>query len=310
MADAQQALLVVIAGPTGSGKSDLALYAAQLLGGEVVNCDSLQIYRHFDIGTAKLRPEERRGIPHHLIDILEPDQIYSAGAYARAAREVVREISARGRIPIVAGGTGFYLRALLEGISPGPARDEELRCRLLHREQKRKGGLHRLLRRLDPEAARRIHENDLNKTLRALELRLIRRARGETLERPDPLTGFRVLKIGLDPDRSWLYERLNQRMLGMFESGLIEEVQSLLASGINTHAKPFESLGYKETVGVIQGRMTREEAITAAQTATRQYAKRQLTWFRREANMHWLNGFGDDPAIQAQVSSLIRSEIS
>jgi tRNA dimethylallyltransferase len=302
--------LIVIAGPTGSGKTELALRVAQQFHGEIVNCDSLQVYRGFDIGTAKLGPEERRGVPHHLIDILDPGELFTAGEYARRARPILHEIAGRARVPVIAGGTGFYLRALLEGLPPGPARHPDLRTRLLDREQKRPGAVYRLLTRLDGEAAVRIHVNDMNKTLRALELRLLRNAPAATQEKPERLAGFQVWKIGLNPPREALYEYLNQRLRRMFERGLEEEVRGLLARGVSPLAKPFESLGYKEVLLYLTGQLDREKAIEAAQIATRQYAKRQLTWFRREPDLHWFGGFGGDPSIAARICSFLGSAIS
>jgi tRNA dimethylallyltransferase len=300
--------LIVIAGPTGSGKSELALRVAERFHGEIVNCDSLQVYRGFDVGTAKLTVEERRGIAHHLIDLLDPGELFTAGEYARIGRSVLREIAERGRVPVIAGGTGFYLRALLEGLSPGPTRDERLRARLLAREQRRTGSLHRILSRLDREAAERIHPNDAHKTLRALEMRLLRAAPSTSQQEPEKLQGFRVWKIGLNPPREQLYQRLNLRLERMFGQGLEEEVRGLLARGTSPQAKPFESLGYKETLLWLRGELTREKAIEAAQIATRQYAKRQLTWFRREADMHWFDGFGDGPGVFGLVCSFLESK--
>lgn len=302
--------MIVIAGPTGAGKSELALRVAERFQGEIVNCDSLQVYRGFDIGTAKLPPEERRGIPHHLIDILDPGEHFTAGEYGRLGRSVLREIAARRRIPVLAGGTGFYLRTLLEGLSPGPSRDDDLRARLMDRERKRTGVLHRILTRLDREAATRIHPNDFNKTLRALELRLLRRAPSTSLERRDGLSGFQAWKIGLNPPRVALYERLNRRLQRMFERGLEEEVRGLLARGVSPQSKPFESLGYKEVLLVMAAQLDREQALEAAQIATRHYAKRQLTWFRRESGMTWFEGFGDEPAVWEQVCSFLGCSIS
>ncbi len=300
--------LIVIVGPTGSGKSELALQVAERFDGEVVGCDSLQVYRGFDVGTAKLPLSQRRGIPHHLIDILDPGELFSAGEYARRARAVLQEIRDRQQVPIVAGGTGFYLRALLEGLSSGPQRDEALRKDLLEREQKHTGTLHRLLTRLDREAASRIHPNDENKTLRALELRLLRHAPATSQGPPEPLAGFRVRKIGLNPPREQLNDRLNLRLRSMFEQNLEEEVRGLLARGVSPQSKPFESLGYKETLLWITGELQKEQALEAAQIATRQYAKRQRTWFRREQEVHWFSGFGDEPVIRAQVCSFLESD--
>ena len=300
--------LPIVLGPTGSGKSDLAIHIALAHSGEIVNCDSLQLYRRFDIGTAKVPLAGRRGVPHHLIDIAEPTEEFTAGAYSRIARPVLAGIAGRGRVPVVVGGTGFYLRALLEGLFPGPARDPALRERLKLREIKRPGSLHRLLTRLDSAAAARIHANDRPKLIRALEVRMLE---GKPITRMftagrDPLTGFHAAKIVLSPPRQLLYERLDARTVGIFQSGLIDEVRAILASGIPPTAKPFESLGYKQALAVIEGRMTEPEAIVSTQQQTRNYAKRQLTWFRKEHGMRWIEGFGDDPAIQSQVLSVIR----
>ncbi|MFN7992150.1 MAG: tRNA (adenosine(37)-N6)-dimethylallyltransferase MiaA [Bryobacteraceae bacterium] len=291
---------VVVAGPTGAGKSELSLRIADKFGGEVVNCDSLQIYRYFDIGTAKLRSDEMRGIPHHLMDILDPDQIFTAGEYARVGRLALVEISNRGHLPVVAGGTGFYLRALFEGLFRGPSRDPALRERLAARETRRPGSLHRLLTRLDHEAASRIHPNDVPKVMRALEVCLLTRRPVTELFREgrDALKGYRVLKLGLSPDRDELYARLDERCRRMFESGLIEEVQRILAMGFPPEAKPFESHGYHQVLQLLRGELTPKEAVFYAQRNTRNYAKRQVTWFRKEADMIWLKGFGDSDSVQ------------
>ena len=302
--------LPVVVGPTGSGKSALALRVALEVGGEIVNCDSLQVYRGFDIGTAKVPAAERQGVPHHLIDVIDAEQLFTAGDYARAAEAVLREIAGRGRVPVIAGGTGFYLRALLDGLFPGPARDEELRRRLERREAKREGSLHRILTRLDPTAAARIHPNDKNKTMRALEVRLIEgRPLSSLFERGRAgLTGFRPIKIGLDPPRELLYARLNGRACSMFDAGLVNEVRGLLARGVPRSAKPFESLGYKQALAVIDGTLTLEEAIESTQLETRRYAKRQTTWFRKEHGVHWLAGFGDEPRVQSEALAIIQRE--
>src|SRR5450759_3887307 len=225
-------LLVVILGPTGSGKSTLAIALAQQFAGEVVSCDSVAIYRHFEIGTAKPTPQQRALAPHHLLDVAEPDQPFTAGEYARHARAALAEIARRQRLPIVVGGTGLYLRALLEGLFPGPQRSEELRQRLRERTQERGPAyLHKLLLRLDPTAAAKIHPHDAPKIIRALEVCLASRAPMSKLweERGrDPLRGFRILRIGLNPEREALYARLNQRACRRFDYGLISETKSLL----------------------------------------------------------------------------------
>jgi tRNA dimethylallyltransferase len=300
VADAPELPLVAVAGPTGSGKSDLALEIAQQFHGEIVNCDSLQVYRHFDIGTAKLPLDERRGIPHHLIDILDPDRIFTAGEYARVARETIQAISQRGRLPILAGGTGFYLRALLDGLFEGPSRDQSLRDRLARRETRRAGSLHRLLTRFDSVTARKIHPHDVPKVTRALEVCLLtRRPVSELfLEGRHALGGYRTLKLGLLPDREALYQRLDRRCAAMFENGLVEEVRHILALGYAAESKPFESHGYKQALQSIRGELNVREALFYAQRNTRQYAKRQLTWFRREPGLVWLKGFADTPGIR------------
>ncbi len=292
--------MVAVGGPTGSGKSDLALLLAEKFNGEIVNCDSLQVYRHFDIGTAKLPPDQRRGIPHHLIDILDPDQLCTAGEYARLARASIAEISARGRLPILAGGTGFYLRALLEGLFEGPVRDQPLRDRLAAREARRTGSLHRLLKRFDSTAAGKIHANDIPKVTRALEICLLTRQPVSRLfqQGRDALTGYRTLKLGLLPDREVLNPRLDERCAWMFEHGLVEEVKCILALGYAPECKPFESHGYKQAMQLIRGELSARDAVFYAQRNTRHYAKRQITWFRRERELQWLKGFGDAPDIR------------
>jgi tRNA dimethylallyltransferase len=304
--------LPVVLGPTGSGKSDLSLYLARAIGGEIVNCDSLQVYRGFDVGTAKVPPAERQDIRHHLIDIVEPTNLFTAGDYARLAEAAVRKISAGGRTPVMAGGTGFYLRGLLEGLSPGPSRDNSMRARLQRRELKRPGSMHRILARLDPVSAARIHPNDKNKTMRALEVRLLQGAPLSSMfERGrSPLAGFRPIKIGLDPPRELLYERLNERAGKMFESGLVEEVRRLLSAGVPPEAKPFESLGYKQALQIVQGLITVEQALESTQLETRRYAKRQRTWFRNEPGVHWITGFGDEPPVQMEALALLRRSLA
>lgn len=302
--------LPVVLGPTGSGKSELAIRVAEAVGGEIVNCDSLQVFRGFDIGTAKVPVAERLGIPHHLIDVIDPAQLFTAGDYARLAETALREIAGRGRIPVIAGGTGFYLRALLDGLSPGPSRDETLRKRLELREENRSGSLHRILQRLDPTAAARIHPNDKNKTMRALEVRLIEgRPMSALFERGRaPLAGFRPIKLGLDPPRELLNTRLNARTQALFDRGLVDEVRHLLAEGISRSAKPFESLGYKQALQVVEGSLTIEQALESTQLETRQYAKRQITWFRKEQGVYWLAGFGNDPRVQAEALAIVQRE--
>jgi tRNA dimethylallyltransferase len=293
-------LLVAVLGPTASGKSALAVNLAQRFNGEIVNCDSVALYREFDIGTAKPSREERAAVSHHLFDIAEATQAVTAGDYSRMSRDAVREISAREKLPIVAGGTGLYLRALLEGLFAGPQRSEPLRARLRELARtRREGHLSRVLHRLDPNSAVAIHGNDTPKLIRAIEVCLRARGRMSELWKSgrDPLQGFRVLRLGLDPERKALYARIDLRAGKMFEAGLIEETQVLLDE-YGDDAQPLSSLGYRQARMFLRGELTREQAIAAAQQGHRNYAKRQMTWFRREPGVFWLEGFGDDGEIQ------------
>lgn len=302
--------LVIVLGPTGSGKSEMALDIAQQFDGEIVNCDSLQLYRRFDIGTAKVPESERRGIPHHLIDACEPLQVFTAGEYVRRARPILQEISGRGRLPVVVGGTGFYLRALLHGLFAGPERDEALRRRFADAVSRHPGFLHRALRLFDPAAARRIHANDHNKLIRALEVCVsARKSMTDLFETGrEPLAGFRTLKIGLNPPRKPLYARLDERCLRMW-GGLVEEVRQLLREGVPESSKPFESIGYKQALDFHFGRNDQRTAVEEMQRATRRYAKRQLTWFRTEPEVSWFDGFGDDDTVRRAVPDSVNTHL-
>ncbi len=295
---------MVVLGPTASGKTALSLTLAERFLGEIVNCDSVAMYREFDIGTAKPTSSERTRVPHHLVDCVEPTSHITAGEYARQARQVLAEIKARGRLPILVGGTGLYLRSLLDGLFPGPQRSEELRERLRQRQAERgEKYLHRILQRLDPAAAGKIHANDTPKLIRAIEVCLASRKKMTELWRErgrEPLRGFRILRLGLDPDRQALYARINRRARLMFESGLVEETERLVAKYGGT-AGPLSSLGYRQALQFLRGEISREQALESAQQAHRNYAKRQMTWFRREPSVHWLQGFGDDPQIQQRA---------
>jgi tRNA dimethylallyltransferase len=307
-------LLVVVLGPTASGKTALSLALAEKFGGEIVNCDSVATVREFDIGTAKPTRDERARAPHHLFDCVDPCAYITAGEYARQARQTLREIAARGHLPIVVGGTGLYLRALLEGLFPGPQRSEELRERLRERAAARGSDyLHRILRRLDRGSAEKIHANDTPKLIRAIEVCLMSRKHGVRRKMTelwqqgrDPLQGFRILRVGLDPDRAALYDRINRRAERMFQTGLVEEAEVLLQK-YGAAARSLGSLGYKQAVQFLRGELTREQAVQAAQQAHRNYAKRQITWFRREPEVTWLRGFGDDPGIQREVIALVET---
>jgi tRNA dimethylallyltransferase len=304
-------LLVVVVGPTASGKTDLSLALAERFDGEIVNCDSVAMYREFAIGTAKPTPAERARVPHHLIDVVNPTEYITAGEYARRARGVLREIASREKLPIVVGGTGLYLRALLEGLFPGPGRSEDLRERLRGRARARgPGHLQRILRRLDPAAAQQVHANDTPKLIRAIEVCLASREKMTEMWKRgrDPLTGFHVLRLGLNPDRDRLYERINARAVRMFESGLVEETRELLEK-YGEAARPLSSLGYKQVLQLLPGEIDYGTAVAAAQQAHRNYAKRQMTWFRREPGVRWLTGFGDEPEIQRQAMACLLSEV-
>lgn len=300
-------LLVVILGPTASGKTALSLVLAERFHGEIVNCDSVAMYREFEIGTAKPAADERSRAPHQLLDCVDPTGFVTAGDYARMARRALSEIKARGNLPIVVGGTGLYLRALLDGLFAGPQRSEELRQRL--RGQAAKKGpsyLHRVLNRIDHKAASRIHANDVPKLIRAIEVCLASRQKMTDLWQRgrDPLRGFRILRIGLNPDRAKLYERINQRAEQMFKSGLAEETQQLMEK-YGDSARALGSLGYKQAVQLLQGKVDLTTAIREAQQAHRNYAKRQMTWFRREPEVVWLAGFGDEAVIQQSAVVLV-----
>jgi tRNA dimethylallyltransferase len=320
----REPLLVVVLGSTASGKTALSLAIARRFHGEIVNCDSVAMYREFEIGTARPTAAERAEVPHHLVDCVDPLADVSAGEYARLGRQVLGEIKKRGRLPIVSGGTGLYLRALIEGLFPGPQRSEKLRDRLRGRAEKYGAEhLHRILRRLDASAARRIHPHDVPKVIRAIEVCLasrppFRRTSRRTItelwqQGREPLRGFRILRLGLNPEREALYARINQRAANMFDQGrpdrgLIAETERLLQK-YGDQARPLASLGYKQAVQFLRRELDRKSALTAAQQAHRNYAKRQITWFRREPDVHWLAGFGDDPAIQAEGIAMTEPQI-
>ncbi len=282
--------LVAIVGPTASGKSALALRLARARRGEIVSCDSLQVYRGLDIGSAKAPPEERAEVKHHLIDVADPGMVFSAAEYARLARVALDAVRSRGHLPIVAGGTGLYLRALLVGLFEGPPRDEALRRRL-EALCDRFGDprVHRLLGRVDPEAAARINPRDRVRVVRALE---VFRATGRPLSEQqrqgaEPLRGYATLVVGLDPGRAALRVAIEARTRQMLAQGLIDEVRGLLEGGLPPLARPLQAIGYRQALAVLQGELTLDEAERAIVTATLRFAKRQMTWFRHQAEVRW-----------------------
>jgi tRNA dimethylallyltransferase len=295
--------LVAVVGPTASGKSALALRLARERRGEIVSCDSLQVYRGLDIGSAKATPQERAAVGHHLIDVVDPGDAFSAADYARLARQALAGIRSRGRLPIVAGGTGLYLRALVFGLFAGPSRDDGLRVRLESMAE-RFGDerLHRLLARVDPEAAARIGPRDRVRVVRALE---VYRATGRPISEErrkgaEPLRGFRVLVIGLDPGRDDLRRAVEARTRRMLEQGLVEEVRGLLARGLPPATRSLQAIGYRQALAVVAGRLTVGEAETAIVAATLRFAKRQRTWFRHQADVVWFRGVEEAlPAVRA-----------
>ena len=293
--------VVAVVGPTASGKSALALALSRARKGEIVSCDSLQVYRGLDIGSAKATTEERRAVPHHLVDVVDPDQDFSAADYARLARVAIDDIAARGHLPIVAGGTGLYLRALRRGLFAGPSRDPDLRRRLeAIAERRGDARLHRLLARVDPESAARIETNDRLRVIRALE---VYRASGRTLsahhreDAPAP-DGGRWLVVGLDPPRDALRAAVEARTRRMLEAGLLDEVQALVARYGGQDLRPLRAIGYRQALAVVRGTQTVEDAQRDIVKETMRYAKRQMTWFRHQEDVRW---FADAADAQAAI---------
>jgi tRNA dimethylallyltransferase len=297
-------LVLAVVGPTASGKSSLGLALASTFGGEVVNCDSTAVYRGFDIGTDKLSQEERRGIPHHLIDIADPTEVYTAARFAADAAGAIRSIHARGRLPILVGGTGLYYRALVRGLFPGPGADEELRARLTRVADRRGAArLHRMLARVDAQAAGRIMPADRKKVIRALEVFFLTgRPLSVHLDATVSLIAdcdVLTVALALPPDLT--AARVERRVHQQFDRGIVEEVRALLAAGLPRGARPFGGLVYRQVLDLLDG--IRDEAATRALivTANRQYARRQLIWFRKEPNLRWFAGPGEDPDVASRV---------
>jgi tRNA dimethylallyltransferase len=298
--------LVVIVGPTASGKSTLGIALAKKFEGEIVACDSTQLYRGFDIGTAKPGIAERAGVPHHLLDVLNPEESSTAGDYRKRAEVVLAGLKSRGKLPIFTVGTGLYLRALLEGLAELPQRSEEIRERLRASAAEHGAGhLHAVLNKLDAETAGKIAAADEQKIIRAIEVCLLTQKPISEVHRSarKPLAGWAPVKIGLQPPREALRERIHSRTDAMIENGWLEEVRQLLSENYVEKAKPFDFIGYRELRGVLENKISLDEARALVQQSTRQYAKRQLTWFRREHGVYWLAGFGDDSRIQRAAAA-------
>jgi tRNA dimethylallyltransferase len=305
--------VLAILGPTATGKSALALALAERFGGEIINCDSTAVYRGFDIGTDKVSAAERRGIPHHLIDVAEPTDVYTAAQFAADAARIVREIQARGHLPILVGGTGFYYRALTRGLFPGPGADVELRGRL-EQVAVRRGTpfLHRMLRRVDPPSAERIMPGDRKRIIRALEVffRTGKPLTAHFAETRSAIEGMRVIAIGLRIPAAMTAERVARRVDAQFARGLLDEIRGLLARGVPEHARPFGGLVYRQALEHLHG--VRDEAATRELIAreNRHYAKRQLTWFRKEPGLEWFDGPGESPATIAAVERFIAQRLA
>jgi tRNA dimethylallyltransferase len=305
--------LIVVVGPTASGKSALAVALARALQAEIIACDSTQLYRGVNIGTAKPTAEERQGVVHHLIDVLDVSEAATAGGYRDLALAVLEDMRKRRRLPILGVGTGLYMRALLEGLADLPLRSEELRERLRASSRKRGGMyLHRVLQRMDAEAAARIAPSDEQKLIRAIEVCILTRKPISEVHRAGrkPLEGWRRVKAGLMPSREMLYERIDARTKAMIENGWLAEVRGLLDAGIAENAKIFDFIGYREMLAVVRGELTTEKARAAIQVATRHYAKRQMTWFRRDKSIRWFAGPGDDAGVQCEISEWVSKEIA
>ena len=309
MSEGVELPLVAIVGPTASGKSTLGVWLAERLNGEVVACDSTQLYRGFDIGTAKPSQAERRGVPHHLLDVLGGTDEATAGGYRERAIAVLEDLRTRRKLPIFTVGTGLYLRVLLEGLADLPQRSEELRERLRETAAEHGPGyLHRMLRKLDAVSTEKIAPADEQKLIRAIEVCLLaKRPLSEVYETGrKPLQGWRAVKIGLAPGRERLLERIQVRTEAMLAAGWLEEVQRLVDRGVGENAKGFDFIGYRELRSVMRGEVRVEDARAAIQLATRRYAKRQVTWFRREYSVEWLDGFGDEERVQQRALEAIQ----
>ena len=302
--------VIAIVGPTASGKSALGIEVAVRLNGEIINCDSVQVYQGIQIATAKVPLAERRGVPHHLIDFVSPNINYTAGDWAREAAATIDDIQRRGRLPILVGGTGLYLRAFRNPFFASPPTDDELRRRLNDlRERRGSEHLHALLRRLDPESARELYPRDWPRVQRAIEVRLQtgEAISGKKSARPEPHPSARQLRLlVLNPDRAALYQRINERTEQHFAAGLVEEVKALLAAGVPAGSNALGAHGYRRVVEYLEGKRDLASAVEQTRLDVRHYAKRQLTWFRRESGAKWFEGFGEDESVQLAVLEHLR----
>lgn len=311
--DKQPGPLIAVVGPTASGKSALGIELALALNAEIINCDSVQVYQDIQIATAKVPLEDRRGVPHHLIDFVSPHVNYTAGDWARDATAIIEGVQRRNRLPILVGGTGLYLRALRNPFFPSPQTNEELRRRL-NRSRERRGveHLHRLLRRLDPDSAGELYPRDWPRVQRAIEVyfQTGRAMSQQKARRPQPHPQAENLcLIVLNPPREALYQRINGRTEMHFAAGLVEEVNTLLARGVPPASNALGAHGYRRVVEYLQGKRTRESAVEQTKLDVRHYAKRQLTWFRREPGGHWFEGFGESEAVQTAVKRMLVDQI-
>jgi len=302
--------IIAIVGPTASGKSELGIELALRFDGEIINCDSVQVYQGIEIATAKVPFTERRGVPHHLLDFVPPTINFTAGAWAEAALAKLGEIETRKRLVLFVGGTGFYLRALRQPLFPSPPTDERLRTRLTKlRERRGAQRLHKILQRLDPDSASRLHPRDWSRVQRALEVRL---QTGASISRQQPArpaphsAAARLHIFALSPPRAELYTRINERAARHFQAGLIDEVRRLLDAGVPAASNALGAHGYRRVVEHLKGERTLESAVEQTQLDVRHYAKRQLTWFRREPGIEWIEGFGDSPEVQKLVAGRVR----
>lgn len=306
-------VLVAILGPTTSGKSALALSVAARFSGEIVNCDSTAVYRGFDIGTDKLSPSEQRGIPHHLIDIADPTQVYTAARYAHDAAGIIRDIQARGKLPIVVGGTGLYYRALTRGLFPGPPADERLRARLDAIATRRGNAfLHSLLNRVDPASAARVLPGDRKRMVRALEVYFLtgRPLTAHFADTASPIAGMRVIAIALRLPMELIAERVARRVDQQFERGLMDEIRGLLARGVPESARPFGGLVYRQALDLLHGVRSETETRALIVRENRHYAKRQMIWFRKEPELEWFDGPGESAATRTAVERTIAQRIN